>query len=53
MLSLAPYVDGAVVGSAVVRLIAKHHDEPDLADRLAAYCAELKSGLILGEDADK
>ena len=52
MLSLAPYVDGAVVGSAVVRLIARHQDEPDLAARLAEYCSELKSGLILGEDTD-
>ena len=48
MLSLAPYADGAVVGSAVVRLVAKHQDEPDLAARLGAYCAELKSGLVLG-----
>ena len=48
MLSLAPYADGAVVGSAVVRLVAKHQDEPDLAARLGAYCAELKSGLVVG-----
>ena len=52
MLSLAPYADGAVVGSAVVRLIAKDHDEPDLAARLAAYCSELKSGLMLGADEE-
>ena len=52
MLSLAPHADGVVVGSAVVRLIAKQQDEPDLAARLAAYCSELKSGLILGEDGD-
>ncbi len=52
MQSLAPHVDGAVVGSAVVRLIAKHHNEPDLAARLAAYCAELKSGLVLGDEAN-
>ena len=45
MMALAPHVDAAVVGSAFVRLIAENQQDPDLADKLSSFAAELKNGL--------
>ena len=47
MRALAPYADGAVVGSAFMRLIEEHRSAPDLAARLEAFAAQLKAGLRL------
>ncbi len=47
MEALAPHVDAAVVGSAIVRLIGDHGDDEDLPARLTALCADLKAGLTL------
>lgn len=43
MAALAPYADAAVVGSAIVRLIAGN--QPGLEQELRAFAADLKSGL--------
>ena len=51
MEAVAPHVDAAVVGSAVVRLIAEHGEDEDLPARLTAFCAELKAGLALKTSA--
>ena len=51
MEALAPHVDAAVVGSAVVRMIGEHGEDEDLPDRLTAFCAELKAGLALKTSA--
>ena len=45
MMALAPHIDAAVVGSAFVRLIAENQQDPDLADKLSSFAAELKNGL--------
>jgi tryptophan synthase alpha chain len=45
MEALAPHVDAAVVGSAIVRLIAEHGGQPGLEEKLRDFAAELKSGL--------
>ncbi len=45
MAALAPHVDAAVVGSAIVRLIAEKSSGPNLEQELRAFAAELKSGL--------
>ena len=47
MEEVAPHVDAAVVGSAVVRMIGDQGDEKSLPSRLTALCAELKAGLRL------
>ena len=38
------YADAAVVGSALVSLIAEHRDSPALLDRVEAYVRWLKGG---------
>lgn len=43
--ALAPAADGIVVGSALVRCVADHADQPDLAQRVAADVAALRAGL--------
>jgi tryptophan synthase alpha chain len=45
MAALAPYADAAVVGSAIVRLIAEKGARPGLEQELQAFAAELKGGL--------
>jgi tryptophan synthase alpha chain len=46
MAAIAPHADAAVVGSAIVRLIAENSGRPDLLEKLRAFAAELKSGLV-------
>jgi len=46
---LAPHADGAVVGSAIVSVIERHRDSPDLEARLEQLAASLKSGFRLAE----
>jgi tryptophan synthase alpha chain len=46
MAALAPHADAAVVGSAIVRLIADNGGQPSLEQELRAFAAELKSGLV-------
>jgi tryptophan synthase alpha chain len=46
MAALAPHADGAVVGSAFVRLIEQFGESRDLPDRLAGLAAQLKKGLV-------
>jgi tryptophan synthase alpha chain len=46
MAALAPHVDAAIVGSAIVRLIEENGSLPGLTEKLRAYAAELKSGLV-------
>jgi tryptophan synthase alpha chain len=46
MAAIAPHADAAVVGSAIVRLIAENSGRPGLEDALRAFAAELKSGLV-------
>ena len=41
---LAPHAEAAVVGSAFMRLIEQHNDDPDLEARLERFTAELKAG---------
>lgn len=38
---LAPHVDGIIVGSAIVRIIARHADHPDLVSRLGKFVFSL------------
>jgi tryptophan synthase alpha chain len=45
MAALAPHADAAVVGSAIVSLIARHGAHPELQQQLRAFAADLKSGL--------
>lgn len=45
MAALAPHADAAVVGSAIVRLIADKGGQPGLEEELRAFAADLKSGL--------
>jgi tryptophan synthase alpha chain len=45
MSALAPHVDAAVVGSAIVRLIAENSGGPNLEQALRDFAADLKSGL--------
>ena len=37
--------DGAIVGSALVRVIEQHQAAPDLADRVESFVASLAAGL--------
>jgi tryptophan synthase alpha chain len=46
MAALAPYAEAAVVGSAIVRLIAENSERPGLEQELRAFAADLKSGLV-------
>jgi tryptophan synthase alpha chain len=46
MAALAPHVDAAVVGSAIVRLIAEQGGQAGLEQELRAFAADLKSGLV-------
>jgi len=43
--AIAPWADAAVVGSAFIRLIDEHQDEPDLPRRLREFTARLKQAL--------
>jgi tryptophan synthase alpha chain len=45
MAALAPYADAAVVGSAIVQLIADNSGKPGLEQELRGFAADLKSGL--------
>lgn len=45
MESVAPYADGAIVGSAIMRLIEENQEAPDLAEKLRDFAADLKAGL--------
>jgi tryptophan synthase alpha subunit len=45
MEAVAPHADGAIVGSAFMRLIEQNQRSPDLAQKLEELAAELKSGL--------
>jgi tryptophan synthase alpha subunit len=45
MEAVAPYADGAVVGSAFMRLIESNQSAPDLESKLRDLAAELKAGL--------
>ena len=45
MEAVAPHADGAVVGSAFMRLIERHADAPDLEARIEALAREFKAGL--------
>jgi tryptophan synthase alpha chain len=45
MEAIAPQVDGAIVGSAFMRVVEENHDSPDLAKKLEALAAELTAGL--------
>ena len=47
MEEVAPYAEGAVVGSAFMSLIEAHSAEHDLEDRLEALAAEFKLGLAV------
>ena len=41
--AVCEFADGAVVGSALVSLIAQHATDPDLESRVAGFAAELKA----------
>jgi tryptophan synthase alpha chain len=43
--ALAPYADGLVVGSALVRIVEANAKAKDLPDRVAAKIAELRQGI--------
>ncbi len=45
MEAVAPHVDGAIVGSAFMRVVEENGDAPDLAQKLEALAAELSLGL--------
>jgi tryptophan synthase alpha chain len=45
MAALAPHADAAVVGSAIVQLIADNSGQPGLEQKLRGFAADLKSGL--------
>ncbi|MCY4188463.1 MAG: tryptophan synthase subunit alpha [Bryobacterales bacterium] len=47
MEQIAPYAEGAVVGSAFMRLIAEHGDRPGLERKLEAMAKDFKRGLDL------
>jgi len=47
MEAIAPQVDGAIVGSAFMRVVEENQDSTDLPARLEALAAELTSGLRL------
>ena len=51
MEAMAPYADGAIVGSAFMRIVGDAGDTPELPGRLQALAAELKSGLRAPEPA--
>lgn len=43
---LAPHADGIVVGSAIVNLIAKHAEDPQLVPIVGRFVAHLKTGIL-------
>ena len=45
MREIAPHTEGAVVGSAFMRLIEEQSGTPDLEERLEALAREFKTGL--------
>lgn len=51
MQEIAPYAEGAVVGSAFMRLIAEHGDDGGLEGKLEALARDFKQGLKLPESA--
>ena len=51
MQEIAPYAEGAVVGSAFMRLIAEHRDDRGLEGKLEALARDFKQGLRLPENA--
>lgn len=51
MQAVAPYAEGAVVGSAFMRVIAEHADEAGLERELEALASDFKQGLRLTEEA--
>ncbi|MDI6790116.1 MAG: tryptophan synthase subunit alpha [Thermodesulfobacteriota bacterium] len=42
---LAPHADGIIVGSAIVNLIARHGEDPQLAPIVGRFVAHLKTGI--------
>lgn len=44
------FADGVVVGSALVKLIHENAGSPDLLDKVSAFIAQLKSGLVPAVD---
>ena len=46
MREVAPHAEGAVVGSAFMRLIEQHAEAPDLESRLEELAADFKCGLV-------
>lgn len=45
MEAVAPHVDGAIVGSAIMRIVEENADAPDLPEKLTALAADLSAGL--------
>lgn len=45
MEAVAPYAEGAIVGSAIMRVVEELGDAPDLEQRLESLARDLKSGL--------
>lgn len=45
MEAIAPQVDGAIVGSAFMRVVEDNQDSPELAQKLEALAGELSAGL--------
>ncbi len=51
MEAVAPYAEGAIVGSAIMRVVEEHGGSPELEARLEELARELKSGLRIPEPA--
>jgi len=47
VLEVGQYADAAVVGSALVSVIAEHSDSPQLVDRVEEYVRELRTGCAI------
>lgn len=45
MEAVAPHAEGAIVGSAIMRVVEQYGDSPELEGRLEALAQDLKSGL--------
>ncbi len=43
---LAPHADGIIVGSAIVNLVAKHAEDPQMTAIVGRFVAHLKTGII-------
>ena len=46
--AVAPYADGVIVGSAVVRLVEQHAGEARLVDEVGKFIASMKAPLLTG-----